>query len=751
MSFFKQTTIKLDPDDIEVIEPSLIKTAAFKLPDGVQYDPDFLYMWVKGVSAGEVWGANKNDDWFPRQELKESYKTFLTAHVFKNHENKDIKNAIGDVLLAIYDDDMDCVKLLIRVDSKIAPSIVRGFQKGYMTDVSMGCRVTHSVCSICGNVAKVPAQYCEHVKFQRGKIFDDGRKVYEINIGPKFHDISTVLNGAEKTAKVTGIYVCTDKLAGIEEGDKMQKVAGTHNDSVMSMLYQFEAYKQAAPIVADTSVIMSDLFNQSLTKEAYAHKVAELSKDIEARIMNISEDRINEDLVENSDSARNILRLVCEEYWDEEKCHTIAEMLKHMAEERNDTLESVLAQFLNTLTFTGCELAPKEFQTILSDLFNMGLDADTSGEDYNYTDEDENEFAECKSEIPELRDASFFDMLHPAIEASKIEDSFSNISSEHKSPIRGIAMISVMPNREENHYMSNSSIPDILLRLGDLIRDRSIFSPTMVKRASAENDNKEFFITKQASPKNDIANALYMSYQNDRVNMFGSSQYDKIATEYAENQMEKVAFKYSRAKALTLGMPLTFGYSNLQRSRIDNGENVSSINKMVAENPANTYLLQAILAPKAFKHLGKGISSAKKMGRNTLRSAEEMSSKVKLSFDCRNDLEKRAEYTGKVFKSSVVDDALKSVYNDTQVKALKIASVMSAFGHDDAATLILKANSMNGDEVYKYAEIAVDALVKDKKDNFIKDAEFFKEASINKIPDNMEFEKVVFYKIINKI
>ncbi len=70
-----------------------------------------------------------------------------------------------------------------------------------MTDVSMGCRIDYSVCSICGNKAKTAAQYCAHINHQRGKVFDDGKKVYEINIGPKFHDISAVLNGADKVAK----------------------------------------------------------------------------------------------------------------------------------------------------------------------------------------------------------------------------------------------------------------------------------------------------------------------------------------------------------------------------------------------------------------------------------------------------------------------------------------------------------------------------------------------------------------------
>jgi hypothetical protein len=49
-----------------------------------------------------------------------------------------------------------------------------------MTDVSMGCRIQHSVCSICGNKAKTKFEYCDHIKYMRGKIFNDGKKAYEI-------------------------------------------------------------------------------------------------------------------------------------------------------------------------------------------------------------------------------------------------------------------------------------------------------------------------------------------------------------------------------------------------------------------------------------------------------------------------------------------------------------------------------------------------------------------------------------------
>ena len=192
---YKQTIFKIE--NMEIIDSAMSKVAGVGIPADETYDPDFLYLRVRAVSAGEYYGDNKNGDWFPEVELKKTYKTFLTGHVFKNHENKDPAAAIGEVLDSEWDDNMKCVCLVIKIDRKIAPSIVRAIEKGYMTDVSMGCRVPYSICSICGKKARNPKEYCDHIKFLRRKILPDGKKVFEINIQPKFHDISVVLSGAE--------------------------------------------------------------------------------------------------------------------------------------------------------------------------------------------------------------------------------------------------------------------------------------------------------------------------------------------------------------------------------------------------------------------------------------------------------------------------------------------------------------------------------------------------------------------------
>ena len=256
--FNKDTTFKVI--DFSLLESNqLIKLAGEDiLPE--PYDPEFLYIRVRAVSAGEYWGPNKNADYFSEEELKSSYNTFLEAHVFKNHENKHAEKAIGGVLEAKWDDKMKYVELLIKIDRTLAPEIVRGFEKGYTTDVSMGCRVQKTICSICSNEAKTRAEFCSHIKTMRNQILPDGRRVFEYNIGPKFHDISVVLNGADRTAKIT------EKVANSKVG--LEKVAGTE------ILTPFTEGQELSAVYKPLKL------EEALGKKASISKLAELKKEI---------------------------------------------------------------------------------------------------------------------------------------------------------------------------------------------------------------------------------------------------------------------------------------------------------------------------------------------------------------------------------------------------------------------------------------------------------------------------------------
>src|SRR5579883_16154 len=63
---------------------------------------DYIYLRSWAVSAGEVWGANDNMDFFPKHELLKSYATFIGSGFYKDHKNYNTKLAYGLNLDSVY-------------------------------------------------------------------------------------------------------------------------------------------------------------------------------------------------------------------------------------------------------------------------------------------------------------------------------------------------------------------------------------------------------------------------------------------------------------------------------------------------------------------------------------------------------------------------------------------------------------------------------------------------------------------------
>jgi hypothetical protein len=160
--------------------------------------PDALWIRVKAIEADR---ENDNGDYFSREEIVKSYKTFEGCPVFTNHENSKVENAKGKVVKADWVDDEGAVYCTMFVDRKAAPGLCRAIEEGYITDVSMGTQVDYSTCSVCGNKALTADSYCDHVKTMKGRSIG-GNKVFEKNYGLKFIEISVVTDGACKDCTI---------------------------------------------------------------------------------------------------------------------------------------------------------------------------------------------------------------------------------------------------------------------------------------------------------------------------------------------------------------------------------------------------------------------------------------------------------------------------------------------------------------------------------------------------------------------
>ena len=182
----------------------LVKTAGAVLAkEFSELQPSEKFAWVHTLAIGstEAFGPNRNADGFAEEWLKKKHYTFTkNANLFRNHQNKDPKKAIGVIKHSAYNPEMRRVELIVGYDKDKAPDIVEKVAKGEDIGGSMGCRIDHDVCSICSNKAPSPKQYCDCMKIAAAQILDDGRQVYVDNPDPSFFDWSYVGRPADRIA-----------------------------------------------------------------------------------------------------------------------------------------------------------------------------------------------------------------------------------------------------------------------------------------------------------------------------------------------------------------------------------------------------------------------------------------------------------------------------------------------------------------------------------------------------------------------
>lgn len=248
-----------------VIDPSspfeLEKTAGIhpevlKFKQMLEPEPDKTYVHILALGAGDFYGPNLNNDHFPWAGLSHDHsttphpylhghKTFLNAHSFAHHVNKDPAKSYGDVILSTLNHKMKRVELVVAIDHERCEknggkNTLQKIHEGQYPATSMGCRVPYDVCSICGNKARFRSEYCVHMRQMPGKIYPDGRKVFVYNHYPRFFDISFVFIGADRTSFVlekiasgSGIFVPDsygehhqEKTASTRYGKSLRSGAG---------------------------------------------------------------------------------------------------------------------------------------------------------------------------------------------------------------------------------------------------------------------------------------------------------------------------------------------------------------------------------------------------------------------------------------------------------------------------------------------------------------------------------------------
>jgi hypothetical protein len=237
------------------------------------------------LGDGETIGPNRNGDWFPKAANMKYHPTFMKAHYFHNHDNRDPAKAHGRVVAAAYNEPMGRVELIVGLDSNRCASDLDELEKRGEFPVSMSCRVPYDVCYICGNQARTRKEYCKHAASAMGRIMENGKIACVINDHPDFFDISKVWRGADRVAftfrKLEKAAADGATLGGAELAELMGIV------DVLAPVTRSAYALQKAAVLRQLAEMLD---GSALQKMAGVAKLHELDEPV-ATILKASEDR----------------------------------------------------------------------------------------------------------------------------------------------------------------------------------------------------------------------------------------------------------------------------------------------------------------------------------------------------------------------------------------------------------------------------------------------------------------------------
>lgn len=140
--------------------------------DGVQINRTYGDFYI---TPGTTKYINNNHDCWERKLLLSTFRTFIGAENYVEHiqipelsKGKIIDAAARDIGDSIY------VDILVATDRKHKP-LIDAIVSGQLSTLSMGCHVSFTICTKCGNAAEDETQLCRHIKYEKGQFFLDPR------------------------------------------------------------------------------------------------------------------------------------------------------------------------------------------------------------------------------------------------------------------------------------------------------------------------------------------------------------------------------------------------------------------------------------------------------------------------------------------------------------------------------------------------------------------------------------------------
>jgi hypothetical protein len=189
-------------EDVRQLEKSASEVFGCRYGD-MTPDKDHVGIHLIALGDSERYGFNRNGDAFPKIANQSYHHTFVkNGHVYRHHQNKDPNKKLGDVVKSAYCPYMGRVELFVHAHKEKCSDELQKIAIDGEAPFSMACRVQYDRCSICNGLRKSSSdpKQCDHVKYELGKLAEDGRITGTYNDEPNFFDISFVFRPADRIA-----------------------------------------------------------------------------------------------------------------------------------------------------------------------------------------------------------------------------------------------------------------------------------------------------------------------------------------------------------------------------------------------------------------------------------------------------------------------------------------------------------------------------------------------------------------------
>jgi len=165
---------------------------------------DFLYLKGRIMTCDE---PNANGDYFPADEVKASYESFIGGIVDFNHDPNILLGKIIDATYMEEKDGNDWVEIICKINKKAYPEHTSNIEAGILSQMSLEAYADEAECSICGHIFDFIERHpCDHINggLMRKLTCDDGveRTVYKIDKKLTFTGAGVVPNPADKNADI---------------------------------------------------------------------------------------------------------------------------------------------------------------------------------------------------------------------------------------------------------------------------------------------------------------------------------------------------------------------------------------------------------------------------------------------------------------------------------------------------------------------------------------------------------------------